>query len=192
MLLPQFDSHAQAAETQPVQGVLALAAWWRSGCVRTEPRHRQLSEGFPQDSPAEEVLAGDPDKGEPSCEVPFVPSGSSCPGRVLTGPPALSGLISRRDSRVMLHSRNLQGYGGKRGSRSGEGGAAKGGTEKMGRCWCCCFCCWWQLGLITCKHARECNSSVGTASWAAGWQHCCISKPSVSWQHYLLWYHTGV
>lgn len=60
------------------------------------------------DSPAEDVLAGEPDRGEPSWEP--VPSGSTCPGRGFTGPPARSGLISSRDSRVMPHSRNLHTY----------------------------------------------------------------------------------
>lgn len=61
------------------------------------------------DSPAEDVLAGEPDRGEPSSPSdPLVPSGSTWPGRGLTGPPALSGLISSSDSSVMPHSRNLE------------------------------------------------------------------------------------
>jgi hypothetical protein len=59
------------------------------------------------DSPADDVLAGEPDKCDPSCDIVLMPSGKVCPGRGLIGPPALSGFISRRDSRVMPHSRNL-------------------------------------------------------------------------------------
>jgi hypothetical protein len=59
------------------------------------------------DSPADDVLAGEPDRWEPSCDMVFMPSGRAWPGRGLMGPPALSGLISRRDSSDMPHSRNL-------------------------------------------------------------------------------------